>query len=242
MSTETNEKLKKSKPGETPEETNSKTGIAGLYRHPNGQELITLYDPLYGDAQSEAAIRVGFEFVREVDLEKEVHTIVIGSPAEVAARTAEVVNGTGVTSDDLKGINARLNAVESESKAKDDEILALKAKLEAKNEQGATKDEAATQTEGRLDGAGSAGGQNPNDGVLTGGTAGNETDTVDEQNGEDESEDDDGEVAEKALDKQNASELAETATREGVEITPELDTKAKLRAAIEAKREEKKGE
>lgn len=238
MSTETNEKLKKSKPGETPEETNSKTGIAGLYRHPNGQELITLYDPLYGDAQSEAAIRVGFEFVREVDLEKEVHTIVIGSAAEVAARTAETVNGTGVSSDDLKGIQARLTAVEAETKAKDDEILALKQQLEAKNEQGGTKDEAQTQTEGRLDGAGHAGGENPNDTLLTGGVVG-EGQTGDEDESD---ENDEEEVVEKALSKQNSNELAETAAKEGVEITPELDTNKKLAAAIQAKRDEKKGE
>lgn len=238
---ETNEKLKNSKPGETPEETNSRTGLAGLYRHPNGQELITLYDPLYGDAQSEAAIRVGFEFVREVDYATEVKTLVTGDAADIANRTAQVVNETGATSEDLKGIQARLSAVEAETKAKDDEILALKQQLEAKHDNLETRDEAAKQTGARVDGLGFAGGDNPNEGLETGGTVTGANKSVDEQNEGDKKEDEE-EVTEKALSKQNSTELAETAAKEGVEITPELDTNKKLAAAIQAKRDEKKGE
>lgn len=239
MSQTDNDKLKKSKPGETQEDTNSTTGLAGLYRHPNGEELITLYDPLYGDAQSEAAIRVGFEFVREAKPE-EIKTIVTGTQSDVANQTAATVNG-GVSLDDLKGIQARISAVEAETKAKDDEILALKQALAAKNEQGETKVEAQVQTEGRLDGAGQAGGVNPNDQLQTGGVVGEgENDENDGDEGDDEGEG--GEELPVVDGNTKKEDLLKIATEEGVELTPELDTNKKLVEAIKANREAKKGE
>lgn len=102
------DKLKASAPGQTAEGTNSITDVAGLYRHPvSGAEIITLYDPLYGDAQSEAVIRVGFERVSDAP-EGSIHYVgmVPDSPAA----------GTG-SSDALKGVMARLNALEAENTA-----------------------------------------------------------------------------------------------------------------------------
>lgn len=102
-------KLKASAPGETAEETNSATGTAGLYRHPiSGAEVITLSDPLYGDAQSEAAIRVGFVrisdapegSIKQINLVEEV--------------TAAKATGLASSSDDIKGLLARVNAQDAE--------------------------------------------------------------------------------------------------------------------------------
>ena len=53
------------KPGQTKEQSDKGELDAGLYRHPaTGEELITIADPLFGNPQADAAIRVGFEFVR----------------------------------------------------------------------------------------------------------------------------------------------------------------------------------
>lgn len=242
--------LKKKKPGQTQEEVETGlTGGPGLYRHPNGQEVHVLYDPLYGNAQAEAAIRVGFEFVRESD-PSEIKTIVTGTDAEKGAATVDAVLG-GTTSEDIKGLQARLTAVE---KDKDAEIESLKAQLAAKNgtEQSDTEAEAKAQTEARNDGAPAAGAAPTSTGVVGGVTdlgagapeAGEgETDGEGSDEGDDEGEGDDtSEVTEKPLGSQNSTELKETATREGVEITPELDTNKKLAAAIQAARDAKKGE
>lgn len=243
MADETNtaEKLKRSRAGQTQEETNSLTGEAGLYRHPvSKQELVTLYDPLYGNAQSEAAIRVGFERVGDVP-EGYIKTVVGNDAADVAKQTVDQVLATDATTEAIKGLTARLNQVERAEKDKDDEIASLRAQLEAKNEQGDTKDEAAAQTEARTEGLSSVGGVDPNAELQTGGTAASNLPPADGE-GEGEGEGSDDEEEEKPLSKQNSTELKETATREGVEITPELDTNKKLAAAIQAKRDEKKGE
>lgn len=103
-------KLKASAPGQTAEETNSATGTAGLYRHPiSGAEVITLSDPLYGDAQSEAALRVGFVRVRDTQPGEVVQ---INLVQEVTAAKS----GVGA-SDDMKGLLARMNALEAENAA-----------------------------------------------------------------------------------------------------------------------------
>lgn len=53
------------KPGQTKEQSDKGELDAGLYRHPaTGEELITIADPLFGNPQADAAIRVGFEYVR----------------------------------------------------------------------------------------------------------------------------------------------------------------------------------
>lgn len=228
-----NEKLKHSRPGSTAEETNSQSGEAGLYRHPrSGEELVTIWDPLFGNAQSEAAVRVGFERVGDTP-EGYIKTIVGTTEAEIAQKTVDAVLATDDRSETLKGIQARLNQLERSEKDKDDEITALRAQLEAKNEQSETKAEATAQTEARTEGLDSVGGTNPNDATLTGGS---NTGVVDDK-GDGEEESDEEEVVEKPLTKQNSNELAETAAKEGVEITPDLDTNKKLAAAIQAKRD-----
>lgn len=98
-------------PGQSTEKVNSTTGEAGVYRHPvSGEEIITLYDPLYGNAQSEAAIRVGFVRVRDT---KEGDIQVLGA-ASVAFENRPQAGQTA-TDDAIKGLLARVNAVEAEN-------------------------------------------------------------------------------------------------------------------------------
>jgi hypothetical protein len=84
---------------------------AGLYRHPkSGAELVTLEDPLYGDAQSRAAERTGFEYVGPAP---EGYVKVLGAPsldhAEKPDRAVEAQTAYN------KGVEARLNALEAEN-------------------------------------------------------------------------------------------------------------------------------
>lgn len=82
----------------------------GLYRHPNGAELITQNDPLLGDAQGRAAERLGFVYVGPAP-EGAVKTL--GAPSEVhAAQPERKLEGQ---SEELKGVLARLNALEAEN-------------------------------------------------------------------------------------------------------------------------------
>jgi|ERR1044072_2284272 hypothetical protein len=86
------------------EENNGVELEAGLYRHPQtGEELVTKSDPLWGNAQSEAVVRVGFEYVGPApkDYEKTLPEL----------NAAQQLNKD---TEDLKGIQARLNALEYE--------------------------------------------------------------------------------------------------------------------------------
>jgi hypothetical protein len=83
----------------------------GLYRHPvTGIELITQTDPLFGDPQSRAAERVGFEYVGPAP-EGSIKTIVTASESheEQPARAVEAQTAYN------KGVEARLNALEAEN-------------------------------------------------------------------------------------------------------------------------------
>lgn len=139
------EKLKSSKAGQTAETSDKEVAGAGLYRHPNGTELITIEDPLFGNAQAEAAMRVGFEYVRPA-LEGEVKSIV-----EIQK---EVVNPVTQAQED----KARLDQLElaelrrekreredaeaatvAEAKAKATVAVKLKAEAEAKAKADAQK-------------------------------------------------------------------------------------------------------
>lgn len=54
-------KNKMATPGQYREKNKKGDFEAGLYRHPEtGAEIVTLYDPLFGNAQSEGIARVGF--------------------------------------------------------------------------------------------------------------------------------------------------------------------------------------
>jgi hypothetical protein len=56
--------LKGKEGGATLESSDRDATPAGLYRHPvSGKEMITMFDPLYGNVQSEGVVRLGFEYV-----------------------------------------------------------------------------------------------------------------------------------------------------------------------------------
>jgi hypothetical protein len=83
---------------------------AGLYRHPgSGAELITLSDPLFGDAQSRAAERIGFEFVSDVD-PSEVKTL--GAPSGDYEKQPE--RQVEAQSNELASLRARLASLEAQ--------------------------------------------------------------------------------------------------------------------------------
>lgn len=69
------ENLKKNKAGKTRETSDKEVPGSGYYEHPNGTSLITIEDPLFGNAQAEAAVQVGFKYVRPAK-EGEVKSII----------------------------------------------------------------------------------------------------------------------------------------------------------------------
>ncbi len=102
--------LKEQRPGATQEKTLSPTGKAGVYRHrESGQEAIALWDPLLGNTQAEALMRVGFEYVRDAE-DDEIKNLV--TPSLQANKDQNLVKSN---EDEVKGILARLNAVEAEN-------------------------------------------------------------------------------------------------------------------------------
>lgn len=100
----------RNKPGATLEpDTDGKTQPAGLWRHPlSGAEVITQNDPLWGDGQGRAAARTGFVYVGPAP-EGSVKTL-----ADVSvARATEPERKLEADAEELKGLRARLNALEA---------------------------------------------------------------------------------------------------------------------------------
>lgn len=101
------------------EENNGEEYVAGLYRHPvTGAELVTKEDPLFGNAQSEAVVRVGFERVGDTPTGYE-KTLV-----EVNASTAKTSNAS---EEDLKGLQARLKVLEAEKESTSEDVATPEA-------------------------------------------------------------------------------------------------------------------
>ena len=94
-------------PGNTKETSDQASVEAGLYRHPeSGAEAATRFDPLMGNAQSEAFVRLGFVRVGDVPEGYEKPIRVVGKSESGSS-----------SSDELKGVMARLNALEAENAA-----------------------------------------------------------------------------------------------------------------------------
>lgn len=101
--------LKSNKGGFTKERQLAGEYKAGLYKHPDAKdaagnpvEIATKFDPLYGDVQSEAVARLGFQRVGDV-------------PEGYSKETAPDFASAGKESGTLKGIQARLDALEAEN-------------------------------------------------------------------------------------------------------------------------------
>lgn len=228
--------LKNKAPGLTQETSDKSTSAgAGVYEHPtavdengNPQQIITLHDPLFGDAQSEGVVRLGFVFKRPATAE-DVKTI-IGNAKD--AKEYEKSHDASVTSrvdqlelESLRAFKARKEAEEAAEKqtpaSKDaDELIASTA---AKAEE--------ARVEPAFDESAQTARSNAEKQVEL--RQQKEVPTAPEL---------EEPVAEKPLSKQNSTELKATAEAEGVEVTEELDTNKKLVAAIQAKRDETKGE
>lgn len=104
---------------------------AGLYQLKNDDgvvvdELIVKVHPKFGDGQAAAAERVGYKFVRPVK-PGEVKEI------EVDAQHLATENDRGQTNETLKGVQARLTALEKEN-------AELRASQSAENNRGAADD------------------------------------------------------------------------------------------------------
>lgn len=127
--------LKDARPGKT-QETGG-LGVAGLYRHPEAKnpdgspcEMITQYDPLFGNTQSNAAVRLGF--------------VRVGDAPEGAVKTIESFSQAADEKerDSLKGLNARLDKMEKVAE-ENDKLRQQVADLEAEKKARAEADEAA---------------------------------------------------------------------------------------------------
>lgn len=130
--------LDKKKAGKTAEKSAGQVYEAGVYEHPEAKDangdpvqIITLYDPLFGNVQSEAVARLGFQRVRDVK-KGDVVTLVVSY--EKIQNGTSTPQGT-VSSEDLKGLQARLAALEDENRS-------LKAGNDAKKEETPSSDPA----------------------------------------------------------------------------------------------------
>ncbi len=102
---------------QTVEKTNSQTGGEGTYKDPkSGAISYATSDPLYGDAMAEGLIRVGYERIGDLPELPKRDITVFEAPVDHSA---------------LKGVNARLDKLESTNADLEAENEALKAKLEA---------------------------------------------------------------------------------------------------------------
>ena len=190
--------------------------------------LIVKTHPKFGDSQAAAVERVGYRFVREAKPE-EVKTI------EVDAKQLATEDNRGETSDDLKGIKARLTLLEKEN-------ADLKAAASAEETKGAAdggtkadaKEAASKEAEARV--------QAREEG-LTGAEETRRTEELkgNDPLGNDEGDEDGDDEAEKPLSRQNRAELEATAERENVELTEAEDTNAKIVEKIQKSRDEKEG-
>lgn len=100
---------------------------AGVYEHPkSGERIIAKAHPLFGNAQADAMVRLGFEWVREATPDELKEQVFLPRPAD---------NGSA---DDIKGVLARLQLLENEN-------TALKAEKAAESNE-ALGDETSTKT------------------------------------------------------------------------------------------------
>lgn len=110
----TNTDLKNARGGSTQEVSDTPVTPAGVYKHPEtGQEVITLYDPLFGDVQSEGFVRLGFEYKGPAP------------EGAVSSIVEQIIDTKSSESKDLTSFGARLAALEGVR----DENTALQAEL-----------------------------------------------------------------------------------------------------------------
>lgn len=117
------EKLKSARGGQTAETSDNGSPKAGVYKHPEtGEEIITTSHPLFGDAQSEGIVRLGF--VRERDAEQ-------GEIKSIVEQILETKSETQVAASEKEEL-AQLRQEKAAADAK--ELAELKAEKKAAKE------------------------------------------------------------------------------------------------------------
>lgn len=188
-------------PGKTRENSSDATPEAGLWRHPeSGQEEITLFDPLFGNAQSEAYKRMGY--------------VRVGDAPEGSVKTFHDVAPTTESADERTRLVARNEYLEQElAKQRGDHVNPSDA----------------TQAAGEVAKAHAVESHNSRDqGGQVAVVAGDIVPAADAAPAA-------PVLSDKALSKQNKTELIATAASEGLTVDSELSNK-KIVEAIEANR------
>lgn len=225
--------------------------VTALYRHPNGQEAIVQYDPLFGNAQANAFEQVGYKFVREA-LPEEIKTI----PELVLEKDKTAEAGLAGLTAQVAEQNKLLTQELTKQREERAQVPSDQTEISGERARQSAADQASVRSQAHGEVAVTDSGDmekvdgltpkqvdkvihdDPNAGVEkvapervpTGSPHRDET--APEEDSSDE------EVSDKPLEKQNRSELEATAAAEGLEVTPDLDTNKKLRDAIVAGREE----
>lgn len=194
-------------------EVGGQVAPAGLWEHPeSGQQAITLDDPLFGNAQSQAFLQAGFKFVRDVE------------PDEIVTLPQLALDQQANDRDALKGVMARVSQLEGvadENESLRKRVRELEAEKAARGESGGAAQSGEEAKKAAFDKVAKDQGQDPAPGEPK---APVDTDEV------------------KPLSKQNATELKATAETEGVDVTGADTNKklaAAIQAARDAKESEK---
>ena len=217
-----NTDLKNARGGSTQEVSDTPVTPSGVYRHPEtGRELITIYDPLYGDVQSEGLVRLGFEYVGPAE-EGSIKSIVEQIIDTKSSEAKDLASFSGRLAA-LEGVRDRADATQAENDELRKKIAALEAKDVATELSGErAKTAAAEQTLART---------TENTPAVTSGITGagivEEGEVVAEQLGE------------KPFGQLNRAELEELAAKEEIALPEEANTNAKIREAITTARAEK---
>lgn len=248
--------LKGNQGGATLERSDREVYAAGVYEHPEtGKQIITLFDPLFGNVQSEGVARLGFVRVRDAE------------PEEVKSLVEANLEEKNKDNADYKGLAARLSQLESvqaQNVTLQAEVDALRkekldregrevpsaaedqsAKTARENAAEVTDDRENSNTEyDREEDVIESDVEEPQVVALADpGTSANVSGSpATGDTGDGTFNQPQGGANEKPLEQQNKSELRDTAAQEGVELTDEHDTNKKIVEAIKAKRDEREAD
>jgi hypothetical protein len=132
---------------------------AGVYRHPANPDatVIALDDPITGDAQARGFVRAGFEWVRDARPDE---VKIVGLPSNDHASQPE--RQLDATSEELKGLRARLAALEAQEDKRKEQEAQSQTATELSQER--AQEAAQEQTDARgTDNTGSVNGVNAQD-------------------------------------------------------------------------------
>lgn len=235
-------------------------GSAGLYRHPeSGQEAIVQTDPLFGNAQANAFIRLGFRWVRDAKPE-EIHSLPELLQEQENKSASNLQNLTAAVVEQNKYLAGQLEQQrkDREQVPQDATDISGERARQSAADQATVRDQAhgevAVTNQGdmvKVDGLTPAQEKKAiNDGPLRQTQATDAPERVgfgapknSDSKGDEEENAGGTETDEaKPLSQQNRTELNQTALAEGVENPEQYNTKKELVEAIEAKQSEGKAD